>query len=69
VTGYKGNFTLFTLNRIVHGPHIESGSFRERKISLPTLYSMEESHGFINIISIVITQRCTPGRTKIIVLL
>jgi hypothetical protein len=69
MAGYKGNFTLFTLNGRVHGPHIQSGSFGERKISLPTLYSMEESHGFINIISIVIKQRCIPGITNITVLL
>jgi hypothetical protein len=51
------------------GPRISLEVSERRKISLPTLYSMVDSHGVSNTMSIFITQRDTLGKRNAIVLL
>ena len=51
------------------GPIFSPEVSEKIKISLRTLYSMVDSRGVSNTVSIFITQRDTSGRTNVIVLL
>jgi hypothetical protein len=62
-------YSFYTLNRRVDGFQIQSGSFGGEKILFTKSLFHGGFHGVGNTISIFVTQRDTPGRKNVIILL